>query len=83
MPCTAGIAFAQYSSPQAVQAQVILRRNEIATAAGAEAPVVDRAHRRHMMENHAVTKVVLLHSALGDSRLWRRQVEVARPASRW
>ena len=58
---------------------MILHRNEIATAAGAEAPVVDRTHRRHMMENHAVTKVVLLHSALGDSRLWRRQVEVLRP----
>jgi pimeloyl-ACP methyl ester carboxylesterase len=26
-----------------------------------------------------MTKVVLLHSALGDSRLWRRQVEALRP----
>jgi 3-oxoadipate enol-lactonase len=34
----------------------------------------------HMMENLAVAKVVLLHSALGDSRLWRRQVDVLRPA---
>ena len=32
-----------------------------------------------MMENHGVPKVVLLHSALGDSRLWRRQVEVLSP----
>jgi 3-oxoadipate enol-lactonase len=31
------------------------------------------------MENRAVAKVVLLHSALGDSRLWRRQVEALRP----
>ena len=26
-----------------------------------------------------MTKIVLLHSALGDSRLWRRQVEALRP----
>jgi 3-oxoadipate enol-lactonase len=32
-----------------------------------------------MMENHAVAKVVLVHSALGDSRLWHRQVEALRP----
>ena len=32
-----------------------------------------------MMENHPVSKVVLLHSALGDSRLWHRQVEALRP----
>jgi pimeloyl-ACP methyl ester carboxylesterase len=31
-----------------------------------------------MMENHAVAKVVLLHSALGDSRLWHHQVEALR-----
>lgn len=31
------------------------------------------------MENPSVVKVVLLHSALGDSRLWRRQVEALRP----
>src|SRR5439155_20155335 len=31
------------------------------------------------MENRAVAKVVLVHSALGDSRLWRRQVEALGP----
>ena len=30
------------------------------------------------MENRAMSKVVLLHSALGDSRLWRRQIDVLR-----
>ncbi len=28
-----------------------------------------------MMKNHRMPKIVLLHSALGDSRLWGRQVE--------
>jgi len=32
-----------------------------------------------MMENPAMAKVVLLHSALGDSRLWHRQIEALRP----
>jgi 3-oxoadipate enol-lactonase len=32
-----------------------------------------------MMENPGMRKVVLLHSALGDSRLWRSQIEVLRP----
>ena len=32
-----------------------------------------------MMENPAVAKIVLLHSALGDSRLWRRQVDALSP----
>jgi pimeloyl-ACP methyl ester carboxylesterase len=32
-----------------------------------------------MMENPHMRKVVLLHSALGDSRLWRRQIEILRP----
>jgi pimeloyl-ACP methyl ester carboxylesterase len=31
------------------------------------------------MENPHMRKVVLLHSALGDSRLWRRQIEILRP----
>jgi 3-oxoadipate enol-lactonase len=31
------------------------------------------------MENRRMTKVVLLHSALGDSRLWRHQVAALRP----
>ena len=59
--------------------EVILHRDEAAAAARAEAPIVERTHVAHMMENHGVPKVVLLHSALGDSRLWRRQVEVLSP----
>lgn len=31
------------------------------------------------MENPRMSKLVLLHSALGDSRLWRRQIDVLRP----
>jgi 3-oxoadipate enol-lactonase len=33
-----------------------------------------------MMENPPMGKVVLLHSALGDSRLWRRQIDVLSPS---
>lgn len=60
-------------------AQVILGRGELAAATGAEAPIVEGTHTGHIMENPAVTKVVLLHSALGDSRLWRRQIDALRP----
>ena len=61
-------------------AQVVLHGSEAAAAARTEAPVVERTHEGNMMENHAVTKVVLLHSALGDSRLWHRQIEELRPS---
>jgi 3-oxoadipate enol-lactonase len=53
--------------------EMILGEVELSAAAGAEAPVVEHTHEAHMMENRRV-RVVLLHSALGDSRLWKRQV---------
>ena len=57
---------------------MIVGDGQVAAAARAETPAVEHAHR-HMMENRRMKKVVFVHSALGDSRLWRHQVDALRP----
>ena len=54
--------------------QMIARAAEPSAAAGTEAPAVERPQEADDGESDDM-RVVLIHSAVGDSRLWRRQVE--------
>jgi pimeloyl-ACP methyl ester carboxylesterase len=64
--------------PTAGADESFLGRGETAAAAGTEAPVVENAHNRDPrgLASRGLMRVVLVHSALGDSRLWKRQVPV-------
>ena len=71
-PLTAGIEFAQYCSRSRACEMIDL---DVSVHHSGDRSASCRGRPRETHDGRRAMKVVLLHSALGDSRLWRRQVE--------